>query len=227
MITVILSVIALVAGYLIGSIMTAVKIAKAKSKDIRECGSGNAGSTNILRTFGWKWGLLCLFFDSLKGAVSVLIGMGLGYLALKLFPDTVFMDKLPTFLGCVGFFGALLGHLLPVFYQFRGGKSVAVAIGGFLVLSPVQLLIALGIAIALIAITRMVSVGSLIGTLITSVLVIIKNFGNIPLMVMSVVVLVIIVIAHLPNIQRIMAGRERRLENIEWESDAEKNGPGK
>ena len=85
-------------------------------------------------------------------------------------------------------------------------------------LSPVQLLIALAIAIVLIAITRMVSVGSLVGTLITSVLVIIKNFGNIPLMVMSVVVLIIIVIAHLPNIQRIMAGRERRLENIEWES---------
>ncbi len=218
MITAIFFVIALVAGYLIGSIMTAVKIAKAKSKDIRECGSGNAGSTNILRTFGWKWGLLCLFFDSLKGAVSVLVGMGLGHIALALFPSVGFMDKLPNFLGCVGFFGALLGHLLPVFYQFRGGKSVAVAMGGFLVLSPVQLLIALAIAIVLIAITRMVSVGSLVGTLITSVLVIIKNFGNIPLMVMSVVVLIIIVIAHLPNIQRIMAGRERRLENIEWES---------
>ncbi|MBR5947322.1 MAG: glycerol-3-phosphate 1-O-acyltransferase PlsY [Clostridia bacterium] len=223
MITVILFVITLVAGYLIGSIMTAVKIAKAKSKDIRECGSGNAGSTNILRTFGWKWGLLCLFFDSLKGAVSVLIGMGLGHLVIALFPDMTFMDKLPTFLGCVGFFGALLGHLLPIFYQFRGGKSVAVALGGFLVLSPVQLLIALGVAIALIAITRMVSVGSLIGTLVTSVLVIIKNFGNIPLMVMSVVVLVIIVIAHLPNIQRIMEGRERRLENIEWESGQDEN----
>lgn len=218
MITVILSVIALIAGYLIGSIMTAVKIAKAKSKDIRECGSGNAGSTNILRTFGWKWGLLCLFFDSLKGAISVLIGMGLGQLALVLFPNMTFMDKLPTFLGCVGFFGALLGHLLPVFYQFRGGKSVAVALGGFLVLSPVQLLIALAIAIVLIAITRMVSVGSLVGTLITCVLVIIKHYGNIPLMVISAVVLIIIVIAHLPNIQRIMEGRERRLEHLEWES---------
>jgi glycerol-3-phosphate acyltransferase PlsY len=218
MITVILFVIALVAGYLIGSIMTAVKIAKAKSKDIRECGSGNAGSTNILRTFGWKWGLLCLFFDSLKGAVSVLLGMGLGHLALTLLPNTAFMAELPTFLGCVGFFGALLGHLLPVFYQFRGGKSVAVALGGFLVLSPVQLLIALAIAIVLIAITRMVSVGSIVGTLITCVLVIIKHYGNIPLMVMSAVVLIIIVIAHLPNIQRIMEGRERRLENIEWES---------
>ncbi len=224
MLTVILAVISLAAGYLIGSIMTAVKIAKAKSKDIREVGSGNAGSTNILRTFGWKWGLLCLFFDSLKGAVSVLIGMALGQIAIKLFPNTAFMPQFPTFLGCVAFFGALLGHLLPVFYQFRGGKSVAVALGGFLVLSPVQLLIALGIAIVLIAITRMVSVGSLVGTLITCVLVIIKNFGNIPLMVMSVVVLVIIVVAHLPNIQRIMEGRERRLGNIEWEAGQDDEG---
>ena len=198
--------------------MNAVLIAKAKHRDIRECGSGNAGSTNILRTFGWKWGLLCLVLDSLKGVISVLIGKGLGLLALRFFPNELFLADFPTFLGCVGCFGALLGHLLPVFFGFRGGKSVAVALGAFLVLAPVQLLIALGIAIVLIAITRMVSVGSLIGTLITSVLVIIKHFGNIPMMVISVIVILIIVIAHLPNVQRIMEGKERTIENIEWES---------
>ena len=98
------------------------------------------------------------------------------------------------------------------------------ALGGFLVLSTIQLLIALGIAIVLIAITRMVSVGSIAGTLTTSVLVIIEHFGNIPIMVMAVVVLVISVIAHLPNIQRIMEGRERKLENIEWESGSNEEG---
>ncbi|MBO4879856.1 MAG: glycerol-3-phosphate acyltransferase, partial [Clostridia bacterium] len=96
MATAILAIVTLVAGYLIGSIMTAVKIAKSRAKDIRECGSGNAGSTNILRTFGWKWGLLCLFFDSLKGAVSAAIGIGVGYLALHLFPNVSFIEDLPT-----------------------------------------------------------------------------------------------------------------------------------
>lgn len=221
MATAIAAVITLVFGYLIGSIMTAVKIAKSRAKDIRECGSGNAGSTNILRTFGWKWGLLCLFFDSLKGAVSVFIGIGIGHLALHFFPNVKFIEDLPTFLGCVGMLGAVLGHLLPVFYQFRGGKCVAVALGGFLALSPIELLIALAVAIILIAITRMVSVGSIVGTLLVAALVIIKNFGHIPLMTVSVIVAAIIVIAHLPNIQRIMAGRERRLSNIEWEKKLE------
>lgn len=225
MMTALFSVITLVIGYLIGSIMTAVKIAKARRKDIRECGSGNAGSTNILRTFGWKWGLVCLFCDSLKGAVSVGIGMGLGYIAQKLFPGAVFIRDLSLFLGCVGMLGAVLGHLMPVFYQFRGGKCVAVALGGFLVLSPVELLIALAIAVVLIAITRMVSVGSIVGTITVATLVIIKNFGNIPLMTISVIAASIILIAHLPNIQRIMEGRERRLSNIEWENQREETKP--
>lgn len=221
MMTAILAIITLAIGYLIGSIMAAVKIAKARSRDIRECGSGNAGSTNVLRTFGWKWGLTCLFFDSLKGAVSVFIGMGIGYAALRLFPNTKFISDLSLFLGCVGLLGAVLGHLLPVFYKFRGGKCVAVALGGFLVLSPVELLIALAIAILLIAITRMVSVGSVVGTLTVAALVIIKNWLNIPLTAVSVIVAAIIVIAHLPNIQRIMEGRERRLDRIEWENREE------
>ena len=94
---------------------------------------------------------------------------------------------------------------------------MAVALGGFLVLAPVQLLIALAIAVSLIVITRMVSVGSVVGTLTVALLVITKNFGNIPLMAVSVITALIIVIAHLPNIQRIMEGRERRLGSIEWE----------
>lgn len=221
MLTALLALIALTAGYLIGSIMTAVKIAKARSKDIRECGSGNAGSTNILRTFGWKWGLLCLAFDSLKGAVSVALGMLLGYLAVRLFPDAKLIPDVGMFLGCVGLLGAVLGHLLPIFYQFRGGKCVAVALGGFLVLSPVQLLIALAVAIILILITKMVSVGSVVGIILVAVQNVIKHFGNIPLMAVSVIVAAIVVIAHLPNIQRIMEGRERRLGSIEWEKKLE------
>ena len=221
MLTAVLTILTLAAGYLIGSIMTAVKIAKSKSKDIRECGSGNAGSTNILRTFGWKWGLICLVCDSLKGALGVFIGMLLGWAGMKLFPNAPHMADLPKYLGCVGMLGAVLGHLLPVFYQFRGGKCVAVALGGFLALSPIELLIALAVAIVLIAVTRMVSVGSIVGTLLVATLVIIKNFGNIPVMAVSVIVTAIIIIAHLPNIQRIMEGRERRLNKIEWEERGE------
>ena len=201
MITVLLSVFCLIAGYLLGSIMSAVKIARSKSTDIHACGSGNAGSTNVLRTFGWKWGLICLASDSAKGAASV----GVGYAAAAIAP-ALFSN-----------YGAILGHLLPVFYEFRGGKCVAVALGGLLVLSPVQLLIAVGCAVILIAITKMVSVGSVVGTIIATALVIYRNRGNIPLMLIAVVIAAVVITAHLPNIRRIMEGRERRLEKIEWE----------
>ena len=208
MITVLLSVFCLIAGYLLGSIMSAVKIARSKSTDIHACGSGNAGSTNVLRTFGWKWGLICLASDSAKGAASV----GVGYAAAAIAPE-----NLSGILGCIGLLGAILGHLLPVFYEFRGGKCVAVALGGLLVLSPVQLLIAVGCAVILIAITKMVSVGSVVGTIIATALVIYRNRGNIPLMLIAVVIAAVVITAHLPNIRRIMEGRERRLEKIEWE----------
>lgn len=224
MMTAILAAFILISGYLIGSIMTAVKIAKSKSKDIRSYGSGNAGSTNVLRAFGWKWGLLCFAADSAKGALSVGIGILFGYIAPHIFPNAVFINQLPRFLGCVGLLGAVLGHLLPIFYDFRGGKCVAVAAGGFLVLAPVQLLIALGVAIILILITKMVSVGALIGTLLVATLVIIKHHDSLPLVVVSVLVVTIIVIAHLPNIQRIVEGRERKLEQTEWETHDEDNG---
>ena len=163
MITVLLSVFCLIAGYLLGSIMSAVKIARSKSTDIHACGSGNAGSTNVLRTFGWKWGLICLASDSAKGAASVGVGYAAAAIAPALFSNYVMPENLSGILGCIGLLGAILGHLLPVFYEFRGGKCVAVALGGLLVLSPVQLLIAVGCAVILIAITKMVSVGSVVG----------------------------------------------------------------
>ena len=207
MITVLLSVFCLIAGYLLGSIMSAVKIARSKSTDIHACGSGNAGSTNVLRTFGWKWGLICLASDSAKGAASVGVGYAAAAIAPALFSNYVMPENLSGILGCIGLLGAILGHLLPVFYEFRG----------LLVLSPVQLLIAVGCAVILIAITKMVSVGSVVGTIIATALVIYRNRGNIPLMLIAVVIAAVVITAHLPNIRRIMEGRERRLEKIEWE----------
>ena len=198
MITVLLSVFCLIAGYLLGSIMSAVKIARSKSTDIHACGSGNAGSTNVLRTFGWKWGLICLASDSAKGAASVGVGYAVAAIAPALFSNYVMPENLSGILGCIGLLGAILGHLL-------------------LVLSPVQLLIAVGCAVILIVITKMVSVGSVIGTIIATALVIYRNRGNIPLMLIAVVIAAIVITAHLPNIRRIMEGRERRLEKIEWE----------
>lgn len=220
---IVFAVLCLVGGYLIGSIMTAVKIAKSKSIDIRKCGSGNAGSTNVLRTFGWKWGLVCFLCDTAKGALSVFIGRSLGVIGSKL---GLFSIEAYEVLGCLAMLGAIIGHLLPIFYNFRGGKCVAVALGGLLVMAPIELLIALGAALIFIIVTKTVSVGSVCGTLIAAALVVIRNWDNIPLVTLVVIIATVIITAHLPNIQRIMAGRERKLENLEWEKKIKNTNDG-
>ncbi len=201
-------------GYLIGGIMTAVKIAKKKQVDIRKCGSGNAGSTNVLRTFGWKWGLICLTTDVAKGAVAVLFGYAVGKIGADL---GFFSERFVKLIECCSLLGAVLGHLFPLFYNFRGGKCVAVGMGGLLALAPMELLIALVLAVILIIITKTVSVGSVTGAVIAAVLIVVRNWGDIPLMIVASAIAAVIVITHIPNIQRILQGRERKLENIEWE----------
>ena len=203
-----------VCGYLLGSNMTAIRIAGKKSVDIRECGSGNAGSTNILRTFGWKWGLLCLFSDCAKGAIAALIGHFVALAGSKL---GLFSEGFNSLFMCEGLLGAMLGHLLPIFHQFRGGKCVAVAIGGMLLIAPVELAIGLAVGVILILITKMVSVGSVTGAVIAGTLTVIANPRDTYLVLFSITLALVIILTHIPNIQRILSGNERRLGSIAWE----------
>ena len=105
---IIASAIVIIISYLVGSNMAAVRIAASRGTDINKVGSGNAGSTNILRTFGWRWGLICLAFDAAKGAFSVLTGylVGLLFSHLGLVSTDIRMD-----LMCLGVLGAMAGHL--------------------------------------------------------------------------------------------------------------------
>lgn len=206
----------IIAGYLVGSNMTAIRIAGKYSVDINQCGSGNAGSTNILRTFGWKWGLVCLISDCAKGAIAVFIGKLAFILGNSL---NLFSSDFESLFMCEGLLGALLGHLLPVFHNFRGGKCVAVAIGGMLVIAPTELAIGMGIGIILVLITKMVSVGSIFGTIIVCSLTIINNFDNIYIILLSSIAMLVILLTHIPNIQRILAGNERRLGSISWDTE--------
>lgn len=207
----------LIIGYLLGSIMFAKLIANNKRVNIEKCGSGNAGSTNVLRRFGWKWGLMCLVGDAAKGAASVGFGKLAGFVFCRLAGEgSMSSARLMILCSYCAFLGAILGHLLPLYHHFRGGKCVATALGGFLAIAPVQLLIALAIAIVLIAITKTVSVGSVVGTIVTAGLVIYANWGDYPLMVLAVIITAVVVIAHLPNIQRLLSGNERKLQKIAW-----------
>lgn len=205
-----------IAGYLLGSNMTAIRIAGKYSVDINECGSGNAGSTNILRTFGWKWGLVCLFSDCAKGAIAVFVGKLVYIFGSSL---NLFSPDFESLFRCEGLLGALLGHLLPVFHRFHGGKCVAVAIGGMLVIAPTELAIGMGIGIILVLITRIVSVGSICGTIIVCTLTIVNNINNIYVIMLSSIAMVVILLTHIPNIQRILVGNERKLGSISWNTE--------
>ena len=183
-------------GYLLGSVSFAVLVVRLKTgKDIRLVGSGNAGATNVLRAHGRALGLLVAFLDVAKGAAAVLL--------VRL----VTSDPRPAALAALA---AILGHVFPIFYGFRGGKGVATAIGAFLVLAPAATLVSAGVFAAVVAITRYVSLGSMIRM---TVLPAVAGFFHAPLPVVGAAagVAVLIVFKHLENLKRLARGEERRI----------------
>lgn len=140
-------VLTLIIGYLLGSISTGVIVSRVFGhKDIRSEGSGNSGTTNMLRVMGKKYALLTFAGDLFKGIAAVLIGKAwLGTQAGEI----------------VGAFGAILGHNFPLYFGFKGGKGIATSFGCLLVVFPVQTLCAFGVFLLLVAATRYVSAGSL------------------------------------------------------------------
>lgn len=187
--------------YLWGSISPAIIISNAVAKkDIREFGSGNAGSTNMVRTFGWKIGLLNFVLDVIKGAAAALL---CAFVSEKT-GDT---HHILILLGCIA---TIIGHGFPVYYKFRGGKGVASTLGIFLVLMTLPTLGALGVSFILIVATGMVSVGSIIGMVLCSVLSFL--FSDSTTVQITILILALFTIfLHRENIVRIFRGTERKL----------------
>ncbi|HEV8232627.1 MAG TPA: glycerol-3-phosphate 1-O-acyltransferase PlsY [Thermoanaerobaculia bacterium] len=186
-----------VVAYLLGSISFAVLIVRATTgKDIRAEGSGNAGATNVLRAHGRKLALLVALLDVAKGAGAVLL--------MRL----VTAD--PVWTAAAGV-AAVLGHVFPVFYGFRGGKGVATAVGAFLVLAPLALLCCLAVFVLVVALTRYVSLGSVIAmVLLPPVAGLLFRAPRSIVMAASLTALVV-VFKHLGNLKRLALGQERKL----------------
>ena len=185
--------ISLVAGYLLGSFNPAIHFSKKLyGADIRTAGSGNAGSTNMLRTHGKKAGLLTALCDLGKTVIACLIG----YL-------------------CIGYngaalagFGALLGHIAPVFYKFKGGKGVMVAAATVLMLDPITFLICIAIFAGVFYISRTVSIASIMAVLVyPMILNRVGNYVGISL-ICAILTTVVVFFMHRENISRILAGTE-------------------
>ena len=186
--------------YLWGSISPAIIISNAiAKKDIREFGSGNAGSTNMVRTFGWKIGLLNFVLDVVKGAAAALLCAFVS----ETIKDT---DHYLILLGCIA---TIIGHGFPIYYKFRGGKGVASTLGIYLVLMTLPTLGALGASLLAILCTGMVSVGSIVGMILCSVL----SFLFTDSTVIKITILVLslfTIFLHRENIKRIFRGTERK-----------------
>lgn len=186
----------LICSYLLGSFPSGyILFLTSEKRDIRNFGSQSTGATNVLRLKGWKYALPVGIMDVLKGAIPV-------FLALKLFPDKKFA------LLC-GFL-AVLGHCFPVFIKFKGGKGVGTTVGFYAVLALKPLLLSLALFLIIIAITRYVSLGSILATLSYPFFVFLFK-GEIEIIYLSFVIFLLIVWRHKENIERLIKGRERKL----------------
>lgn len=191
------AVVAILVGYLLGSISFSILIAKKVAKiDIRKHGSGNAGATNTLRVLGKGPAILVLLLDALKGIVAILLAK--------------YAFHGGDWAIAISGLAAVLGHNWPIFFGFRGGKGVATTIGVLLTLAPIPALISVVVTLLVIAITRYVSLGSLVFMALIPILV---YFQHAPLayIVSTLCVAILGFIRHGENIKRLIHGTERKL----------------
>ena len=206
-------IIVLIMAYLIGSINFSIILSKKMAGfDVREKGSGNAGTTNMLRTVGKKAALITLLCDILKGIVPVLLAVLIGNIANN-FGAEIRVDYLAQIAGIA----TVIGHTFPIYFGFKGGKGVASSLGLILIINWQIGLICLVFALLVMAITRMVSLGSITAAILFAVLVIfnisaeyyIVQNGN--YRIFGIVLAAIVIFNHRSNIKRILSGTENKL----------------
>ena len=192
----------LAVAYLIGSIPSGYLIVRAtEGEDVRKTGSGGTGATNVSRSAGKGAGILTLILDVIKGVFVVFLA---GILSDGLFP---FADWTIAFAGVL----AILGHIFPVWLRFRGGKGVATALGVFLMLEPIVVVIALVVFAITFALTRYVSLASLVAiSSITIAILALTLFDpfELPNAIAALLSAGLVIFAHRANIQRLIAGSE-------------------
>ncbi len=195
-------------AYLIGSINFSVIISKKMAGfDVREKGSGNAGTTNMLRSVGKKGAAITLICDILKGVVAILIAMLIGW---------AFKVENQSLLVQIAGIAVVIGHTFPIFFGFKGGKGVATSLG-ILIMTNWQIgLICLVFGVVLIALTRMVSLGSCTAAVLFPVLTLFISENYIVsqgsgYFVYSVILAIIVLFNHRSNIKRILSGTENKI----------------
>ena len=208
-------VLCIVIPYLLGSINFGLIISQNQyHDDIRDHGSGNAGATNMLRTFGTKAAVMTMLGDMLKAVIAV----GLGYLIVgtnvELFDEATgntlrYKDQFGA--AIAGLF-VMLGHMFPIFFKFKGGKGVATSGMVILMISPITALFCFIIFLIIVLGTRYVSLGSIMGLIFYPIILTAFSGGQNPTAcIMAVLMALAVVFMHRENIQRLRNGTERKI----------------
>ncbi len=190
-------------GYLIGSVNLSIILSRGKGKDIREMGSGNAGTTNTLRTMGKGAAAMVLVFDILKGCLIPLI--------LILFgkePWLPIFYKTCNSMAYIYAFFAVVGHCFPLYYGFKGGKGIATAAGALLVISPAATAIAIVEFVLLMVLFRYVSLSSIVAVMNIVVFTALLYPGELRLLAITLAIAVLAIYKHKTNIVRLRNGEE-------------------
>ncbi len=198
-------VILIIIAYLLGSIPTALIVSRHYFDiDIRDYGSGNMGATNTFRVLGKKYGTLVMIFDIMKGAFAIALYNFLPFYLNDEFARTHFMIGLGL--------SAVLGHVFPLFAQFKGGKGVATLFGMLLAMQPVIALSCVGVFLLVLFLTRWVSLSSILASVMLPVCVLwIWNDDVVLYRVFACLVAVMVILTHQKNIGRILRGVESRV----------------
>lgn len=193
-------------GYLLGSVNFAVVVSRLLyHDDVRNYGSGNAGMTNMLRTYGKKAAFLTGLGDFFKGTLAVIIGRWV-FVSIGV---TAFDG------GFVGMIAVLMGHLFPLYFHFKGGKGILCCCGAILVLNPIAFLFLLVGAVPIAFITRIVSLASIIGAagfpFLTYGIAVFRGEPHRLNTLFAIVGAVIVIYMHRENIKRLLNGTEKRI----------------
>lgn len=216
MIYIIAVLVALVA-YFIGSISGAILISKSvHGDDIRNSGSKNPGTTNMLRVYGKKAAIVTLVVDVLKGVIAVLLGMAVDYFIRNSVDYSLLQNNplLNSMKYIAGVF-AVIGHDFPIFFGFKGGKGVATSLGVILMFDWKIGLIVLVASIIIMVVSRYVSLGSIAAAviypcLVIAVMIVNEEFLLMPVLA-SVVMAILVIVKHRSNIERLTSGTENKL----------------
>jgi glycerol-3-phosphate acyltransferase PlsY len=192
-------------AYLLGSVPTAVMVSRRFFNiDIREYGSGNAGATNVYRVMGSKWGTLVMIADMLKGVLAVQLAL----LLPDYEPEGMAFQNLQTLLGLA----AVIGHIFPIWADFRGGKGVATIFGMVLGISPLTAVGCVTVFSLVLFLTRFVSLSSILASISFPIFILVVfNVDNPLYRVFAITVALLVLLTHQKNIGRLLKGKEGKL----------------